>query len=91
MSDKGTASGPGPLEDTGLGAHRYLLVSGSCDISTEVEVACGVQEHNWEDLVEVGQDWLPGREKTVRANRANQGYLQVLAQPCPSLTHHGGI
>lgn len=54
-------------------------------------MACGVQEHNWEDLVEVSQDWLPGREKTVRTDRANHGYLWVLAQPCPSLTHHGGI
>lgn len=84
-------SGLGPLQDTGLGAHGYLLVGGSCDVGTEVEVACGVQEHNGEDLVEVSRDWLRSREKAIRANQANQGYLQVLAQPCPALTHRGGI
>lgn len=54
-------------------------------------MACGIQEHNGEDLVEVSRDWLRGREKAIRANQANQGYLQVLAQPCPALTHRGGI
>lgn len=77
----------GPLEDRGTGAPWYLLVSGSCNISTEVEAARRVQEHNWENLVEVSQDWLGGREKPIRA----QVYLQASwhRPALPQLTKEG--
>lgn len=47
-----------------LGDNWYLVVSGSSDISTEVETARGVQEDNREGLVEVSQGRLGEGERS---------------------------
>ena len=50
-----------------LGDNWYLVVSGSSDISTEVETARRVQEDNREGLMEVSQGRLGEGERSQKA------------------------